>query len=198
MILAAWLWGAVSIIWAAKKDGKFRRLLGFIGGTCMGVGAIGFFGTALVSMVDWLPGSFEWPIGFTKGVVATSDHYFIVPHTPSGRVQVYDESWKFIRGWHVDARSGTFKLNLSDTNHIHVITARGNMHYVFDLEGNLLSADSYPSTGYSSFPSEGRAYAVPTPIWLWAFSRPFHSWLVALVGVVLIIARDKFPRREVH
>ena len=48
--------------------------------------------------------------GFAKGVVSTEDHYFVVPHTPSGRVQIYDSNWKFLWGWNVEAGAGTFKL----------------------------------------------------------------------------------------
>ena len=193
-ILAVWLWFAAREIYGAIKTRNAKGLLGLVAGTFLAIGAIGFFGAALASMTDWLPNSFEWPIGEAKGAVTTDDHYHVVPHTPAGRIQVYNNKWIFIRGWHVDASSGTFKLYISETNRINVITARRQMHYVYNIDGKLLSAVNYPVTGYSSFPNTGEICRVPTPIWLWVFTGPFYSWLVAIAGFGLLFAKNKiFP-----
>ena len=34
--------------------------------------------------MNWLPTSFEWPVGYTGGVVSTAEGLHVVPHTPSG------------------------------------------------------------------------------------------------------------------
>ena len=101
-------------------------------------------------------------MGYASGVVSTKDHFFVVPHTPSGRVQVYDRNWKFVRGWHVDAGGGTFKLSASQADRVEAITARGQWHYVFDLSGKLLSKENYTPRSYSSFSNEGGSHLVPT------------------------------------
>jgi len=199
-ILAVWLFLAVSEVRSAMKQHSWSRAITFFGAAFIAIGAIGFFGSALAAMgaFNWLPSSFEWPVGHAHGVVSTKDHYFVVPHTPSGRVQLYDNNWKFLQGWNVDAGAGTFKLFITDTNHIHVVTARGQKHYAYDLDGHLLASATYPAsgTGYSSFPSEGESYLVPTPVWLWVFSSPFFSWLAAAAGFGLFIARDKMQKRR--
>ena len=93
-----------------KKNKKYTFLFSI---SCLfiAVGAMGFLGSMLsaVGGLNWLPDSFEWPAGYVDGVVYTNNGIYIVPLTPSGRVQLYDAEWKFIRGWHVDAGGGTFK-----------------------------------------------------------------------------------------
>jgi hypothetical protein len=197
-ILSVWILTAVQQLFSAKKETGGKRWLVCVASILMAVGAIGFFGAALSSTggLNWLPSSFEWPVGRANGVVSVNG-YFVVPHTPSGRVQIYDNHWKFIRGWHVDAGGGTFKLKTSDQDHIDVITARGQWHYIFDLSGKLLSKEQYsPASTYSSFRSEGQSYVVPTFPWLWVFSNPFYSWLSGILGIALFIAKDKISGRK--
>jgi hypothetical protein len=195
LVLTVWIFVAVKEFRSATKDRGWQRCIRWIAATCMAVGASGFFGTALVAIgaLKQLPNSFEWPIGYATGVVTTRDNYFVVPHTPSGRVQIYDSNWRFLRGWRVEAGAGTFKLHITDTNRIHIVTARTRMHYTYDLQGELLSSEIYPATGsgYSSFPTGGRPYLVPTAAWLWVFTSPFYSWLTAAIGLGLFILNEK-------
>ena len=144
-----------------------------------------------------MPGSGELPVGFVNGVVSTKDGYFVVPHTPFGRVQIYDRDWKFVRGWNVDASAGTFSLFVTDTNRIHVVTARRQKHFEFDLNGKLLTETTYAETGtnYSSFKMGGDAYVVPTPWFLWVFSSPLFSWSSAALGLGLFAVKDKVIAR---
>ena len=196
LILAVWLFTAARQFFAALKERDWMGFMGVLAATFITIGALGFFGSALAAMgaLNWLPKSFEWPVGFSKGVVSTMDHAFAVPHTPTGRIQIYDGDWKFVRGWNVDAGGGTFKLYVTDSNRIHVITARKQMHYAYDLEGRLISSERYSAKGesYSSFPQEGRGYSVPTPALLWVFSNPLYSWMAGAIGIALFVAKKKF------
>ena len=72
------------------------------------IGVTGFLGAGFSSAggLNWLPSSFEWPVGSVDGVVTTKDGLHVVPHTPSGRIQIYDSGWHFTRGWRVDAGGG--------------------------------------------------------------------------------------------
>jgi len=163
----------------------------------MVVGAAGFFGSGLSSAggLNWLP-TFEWPMGYTTGVVSTADGLHIVPHTPSGRIQVYDANWTFVTGWHVDANGGTFKLLAPAEGRIEVITARGRWHYVFAMNGTLISKNCYDPRSYDSFPSEGESMVVPTAPWLWTFSHPGISWAVLAIGVVMLLIMQKAGKRK--
>ncbi len=193
VLLAAWVVGGGSMVLSAFKTRGWPRVAKILGGFLMMVGATGFFGAALASMgaFNWLPPSFEWPVGKATGVVSTEDHYYIVPHDPVSRIQVYDQNWKFVRGWSVSAGGGSLHVYITDTNHIHLL-ARRNKHLVYDLNGRLLSEGFSDNHGdaYSSLPP-GRTYMVPTPIFLWVFSGPFASWLTAGAGVLLLVAADK-------
>jgi hypothetical protein len=195
-MLAVWIFLGVSQIRVAIKDRGARRWLTVLAAALIMIGALGFFGTALSALgaLSWLPASFEWPIGLASGVVTTGDRYYVVPHTSSGRVQVYDRDWKFLRGWSlVSGGTGGFKLYVTDTNHVHVVTLRGRMHYTYDLRGKLLTSENYADIGitYASFPDDGVSCDVPTPIWLWFFSSPLFSWFAAMAGMCLLAFKEK-------
>jgi len=198
LVLGVWLFlGVLSLCWIKTETGGKRWLTG-LAGIFVIVGALGFFGSFISASggLNWLPPSFEWPVGRATGVVSTKDHFFVVPHTPSGRVQVYDRNWKFVRGWHVDAGGGTFQLKTSETGQVEVITSRGEWHYIFDLSGKLLSKQHYSPVSYAALEKEGQSHLVPTAPWLWVFSSPFYSWLSAIAGLGLFIAVGKLSRKK--
>ena len=198
LILGVWLFAALTNFLSARKEAGPRRFLLLVAPFFLALGAIGFFGSALSATggLNWLPKSFEWPIGSADGILETTDHFFVVPHSPSGRVQIYDSRWKFVRGWHVEAGGGTFRLFLSELNRINVVTSRGQWHYVYTLEGALLSAKHYPLGSYDSFPEQGISHTVPTPLWLWTFTSPLYSWLAAMFGMLLLFLNDKIAPKS--
>lgn len=152
------------------------------------IGSAGCFAHALscAGAFNWLPPSFEWPIGYASGILTMPDGTHVVPHEPSGRVQIYDRDWHFLRGWRVEAYGGVFKLLPAADGNIEVLTARGDHRYRFRPNGELIASDVYPPEDYSSFPDRGTSAFVPTPIWLWVFSDPFYSWCAAVVGGILL------------
>jgi|SRR5579872_5518960 len=172
-----------------------KRLVLFVASGLLVIGSVGFFGSGVSAFggLNWLPDSFEWPAGYVTGVITTGNGLFVVPHTPSGRVQVYDSDWKFIRGWHVDAGGGTFKLKPSGADQIEVFTPRGQSHYVFNDHGKLIFTGKYSPESYSAVQGEGRAVVVPTRPWLWVFAHPGISWIVLIVGGVIMIFVDRKP-----
>lgn len=197
-ILGVWLFAAAQHLFSARKVSGRDRLISVLASLFLAVGALGFFGSALSSMggLNWLPHSFEWPVGSVRGVVETRNHVFVVPHTPSGRIQLYDRNWKFIRGWHVDAGGGTFDVFISEPDSINVVTARGRRHYIYSLDGVLLSTERYPDDLYYSLSRAGTSHLVPTAPWLWTFTSPFYSWLVAMLGMVMLIIKQKTSTRN--
>jgi len=164
-----------------RRGGSKKLVLGVMGFFIL-IGAGGFFGAALSAMgMLKLPTSFEWPAGYVSGVVQMPDGRYVVPLVPSGRVQVYDSQWHFIRGWHVDAEGGDFKVECSPSGMIEVVTARGQHRYTFTNDGNLISTVTL-SEPYYSLPKTQKSVKVPTSPLLWVFSSPFLSMGLAVVG----------------
>lgn len=151
------------------------------------IGAGGFFAAALSAVgILKLPTSREWPAGYVSGVVTAPDGKYIVPLVPSGRVQLYDSQWRFIRGWNVDAGGGDFKVQYSRDGVIEVFTARGEHHYSFTEDGHLIASTTIlPEEDlFLKDSPKGQSVVVPTPPLLWVFSSPFLSWGVMVIGFV--------------
>jgi hypothetical protein len=187
----------IPILFGARKERGSLRVIMALGAMFLGIGAVGFFGSALASLggLKRLGADFEWPIGFASGVITTKDSIHIVPHTPSGRIQLYDLNWKFLRGWQVDASGGTFKLVGAASNQVEVVTARGRWHYEFDLNGHVLSKSTYAPASYSDFPESQEAHWLPLAPWLWVFSHPFLSWTSFIIGIVLVGTHDRLKKK---
>jgi len=193
VIGATFLVFAVTASFTQRTVPLWRRLLAPIASALLILGAGGFFASAISATggLNSLPPSFEWPVGRATGIVSLPDGTHIVPHTPSGRIQVYDRDWRFLRGWHVDAGGGTFKVNRIDPDRIEVVTARGQQRYVYTLDGNLLTTETYAPRSYSSFPESAESHVVPTKPWLWSFSHPFLSWGVGMLGMAVLVVVSK-------
>src|SRR6202035_4206271 len=116
--------------------------------------------------------------GYVRGVVTTADGKYIVPLMPSGRLQIYDSQWHFIRGRNVGTSGGNFKVQCSANGVIEVFTATGEHHYSFAQDVHLIGSESLPEP-FSLLPDEGQSVVVPTSPLLWIFSSPFLSWGVA-------------------
>jgi hypothetical protein len=198
LIGGAFLVNAALIPFSSEGGKGWRRWLITTASCLLAVGATGFFGTALSAIggLNWLPSSFEWQAGYTAGVVSTPEGVHVVPHTASGRIQVYDANWSYLTGWHVDAGGGTFKLLAPSADRVDVITARGRWHYVFTIDGHLISKNSNERKSYDSFPDEGESVVVPTPFWLWVFSHPGISWGVAVTGMIILLIMQRPGKRK--
>lgn len=194
MIIAACVWAPFS---SSRLQGWTRAGLSAGSGLAV-IGAVGLFGGALSTAggLNWLPSSIEWPAGYVQGVVSTQNGLYIVPLTHCGRIQVYDADWKFVRGWSVDARGGTFKLRSAGPDRIEVFVVRGQWRYVFDEHGELISNGTYAPESYSSFDCAGQSVVVPTSAWLWVFTHPAISWSALFVGLVVIGAVGKMSAKK--
>jgi hypothetical protein len=183
-----WLFLAVhGKSWAFRVDDSSRWLVPLMFSLFI-VGLAGILASVLSAIGPLrLSHSREWPAGYVRGVITTGDGKHVVPLWPSGRVQLYDSQWHFIRGWNVDAWGGVFKVQCSSDGMIEVLTARGDRLYRFTDEGQLVSSEPL-ARPISLWITNGRSVMVPTPIALWVFSSPILSGAVALIGFVGINA----------
>ncbi|HSY31439.1 MAG TPA: hypothetical protein VLA42_05580 [Verrucomicrobiae bacterium] len=158
----------------------------------------GFFAAALAAEgILKLPNSFEWPAGYVEGVKTLPDGKSVVPLEPSGRLQIYDPNWRFLRGWHVDAHAGRFRVECPSSGLIEVYTGRGNHHYTYKENGQMVSSMTY-SEGFSWPPEEGSYIVVPTTPIGWVFSSPFISWSAGVLGFIGLALVKKFTNRTAN
>jgi hypothetical protein len=179
-----WLFGAIGGLIKEDQRERRSRWIVWVAGFLIVSGALGFFGSALAANGVWkLTSSIEWPAGYVGGVVQSPDGTYVVPLVPSGRIQLYDSHWKFLRGWQVDAEGGRFKAVTSVPPLIDVYAARGRIHYTYTFAGELKSSSEY-SDPFDSVPN-GRSMIVPTSPWMWAFSSPLSCMVTVVLGSVL-------------
>jgi hypothetical protein len=184
LFAAAWLFAAARGMVKEFKAAGRAKWITFIMYLLILIGGGGFFAAGLSATgIIKLPTSYEWPAGYVRGVVTAVDGNHIVPLVPSGRLQIYDSQWHFIRGWNVDASGGDFKAQCSSDGVIEIFTARGGRHYSFTEDGHLISSETFAEP-FSSLPIESQSVVVPTSPLLWIFSSPFLSWAVVAAGLL--------------
>jgi hypothetical protein len=171
-----------------------KRFLAVLGYSLVAFGALGFFGLMFSSLggLRWLSADLDWPVGFVRGTLTLPDGTHVVPVELAGtKIQVYTPDWRFLRAWYVPAGGrGQFHLQLAQTNRIEVITRRNAMQYLYDVDGSLISAQSYAPKRFADFARSAESSRVPTPWWLWMFISPMRPWIIfALGGVLVFFAR---------
>jgi hypothetical protein len=161
------------------------------------VGCVGFFaiGGAAAGILK-ISNSFEWPVGLVTGVATTPNGNRVVPLGSLGRLQLYDAKWKFLRGWHIVALTGDFKVECPPTGTIKVYTAKGQHLYTFTEQGELVGSTMYDGD-FESVPASDSYVAVPTSLVGWLFSREFICLGVSFLGFLgLGIVEKQFARNR--
>lgn len=197
LIAAVWIAAPVSITWSLRKASGSVRLLGFVGGLLMAIGATGFFGSALAATggLNGLSSTFQWPVGYASGVVTTASGFRVVPLNACGRIQVYDAQLHFVRGWWTDTQGKDFKLDVVNGDQIKVYANRNRL-LIYDLQGQLLNQSTYGGVDAFNAVPAGESMLIPTFWPLWVFSNPFYSWALAAAGLISVIIAQKRARKE--
>lgn len=182
VVLWVGVFGSMFVI-SLRQRGR-ERVVGAIGSGLILVGFVSFLAP---HWAKWVPSSIEWPIGWAGEVVTFPSGMRAVSHDSSNRVQIYDANWKFLRGWHVEANGGVFVRTAALPNEtLEIVTARTNMRYVFDLQGNVLeqlSARRTPSTGVQHVTL---GEFVPTWPWLITLTHPFVAFFALILGFLVM------------
>jgi hypothetical protein len=193
VLIAGWIFLSVFGSFGAKGFSGWKLGPSLLARALLILGAVGFFGNGLSAAggLNWLPPSFEWPAGYSRGVLTTPAGVHVVPLQPSGRVQIYDAGWKFLRGWHIEGSGKPLDLTPAGGETFHVFTAGSHWDFVFDTQGRMISKEKYGATSGPNFRNDGEAMFVPTRLWLWVFSSPFLSFftMMAGMGLIMLIAR---------
>ena len=165
---------------------NYKKLLQVVCLVISTSGLICFLVSILVGESHFLPDSFEWPVGYADNIISIQSGLHIVPHIPSGRIQIYSSDWKFIRGWSAHASGRDFKVMPFDEGkqQIAIVTARGDKKYYFDIDGKFLSRESVLPFSYNLFPKSGTSHWIGTSIWLLPLAQSYIAWCISMTGVV--------------
>jgi hypothetical protein len=188
------IWTARGVVREIRSQNRFKWAAALMW-LLVGIGGCGFFAFGLCAQgIIKVPSSFEWPAGYVGGVVTTGDGKYIVPVVPAARVQIYDSQRKFIRGWNVKTGGADFKVESAPDGLVEVFVARGDLHYSFTQDGRWMYSGGM-SEPFSWLP-KGQSFWVPTCPWLWAFTSPFLSWLLAAAGIAGVVTIERLRRRK--
>jgi len=123
----------------------------------------------------------NYPIKVGRGFT-TPEGEKVVLAEYADRIQVYDSNWNFLRGWHFDSAGGIETIAYENET-INIFTARGDNHYTYDVQGNLLDY----SVVLGKLPPNQNVIDmhVPGPLWKWLFLHPVIGWLIIVLGMVI-------------
>jgi hypothetical protein len=171
------------------------RIIRIIAGLFIIYGFIAFTGWGM-TILDSIP-SFspvEWPLGTVSGVVRDSSGRYAASNTAYSRVQVYDQYKKFITGWSVDDGGGNFHLMMNKNDQVEVFCVRNDRHYVYNLDGTLVSQSDYSPNDYPNLEANTSTEYFPTPLYLLPFSSPVFGWLIGVIGAIVLALLYKFQK----
>lgn len=98
-----------------------------------------WFAPSLIRNTNFIQSNTELPLAHLRGIVADQQDNVYLGIQFYERIQLYDSTGTFQKGWFINANGGRFRLRINDLNQLEVATARTNLHYIFDQNGNLLA-----------------------------------------------------------
>ena len=175
---------AVLVVWSLRSLPREKWLYRLLHLACVSLCLLGTVGFFAPSFVEYMPSTFEWPVGATKEAIQGPGKNIAVLALSGARIQVYDANLRFLRGWRVVSHGGLAKLHLSETGKIEVFTARGDHHYLYDFKGELLEEKVYSGVAYRSLPSGPyREVSIPVTPVAYPLTTVWLSWLVYALGI---------------
>jgi hypothetical protein len=139
--------------------------------------------------------STEWPVGPVDHVAQDANGTLIVPLVPQGRVQIYDRSGRFVRGWFVQAAGGDFRITPTTDGHIAVHSARGHSRLVYSYEGVLVSRTPEDADAFGRLEPRGELQmTIPFNWLLWPLLGPAWAWITGALGLAAVGLVGKRPR----
>jgi hypothetical protein len=200
---AFWIGGAIS--WYPGRSHPIAK-------TLLVVGAVGFFGNAILSFTlastkNGYLGGIEFPATFTTITIQASDGRFYSATQTTQRIQRYDTQRRFERGWFVNSGSGLMTIGMTDEGNVVLAYARKRQIEIFSPDGVPLGAsgplphDNKTTASFYDRPLhprtsglEGVALATPaqvpnkgvtpTTFILFPLENTVLSWLIMMIGMI--------------
>ena len=176
-----------------NKFTSLRGLLNLIAVLMLLSGFVGSFGLSMAS--NWIPSTFELPVGNSRNVIVTNNNNYIVPLSDSGKIQVYNNNKELIKAWYVDTNGSPFKLLPVGDNIFKVVAVGigGEFFLYYDITGKQLSSEE----AYSISKNQDRARIedtvyFPTPFYLLPYTGFVRSFIIAVLGIILLTINGAF------
>jgi hypothetical protein len=148
---------------------------------CYGLFAFFVQAAAAAGGLSFLPSSLEFPVWRPERAVRDAAGRTIVG-LPSGRIQVYDASGRFERGWFVPALGGDFVIAPPLDGRITVLTQRNVLRLVYDERGTLLSQQPRERGAIVRGPSAELPSGIAAPVAAWPLASPALALGLAFAG----------------
>lgn len=126
-----------SVNWASNDGRRYLKIVAYI---LLIIGGIGWLGGFLLSLgrIGPISSFTELPLGDLSGVAVDSAGRIYCQLGFYSRIQQYDATGKFIKGWSVNAAGGAFKIRVNPQDELEAVTARTNMFYRFAPTGEVI------------------------------------------------------------
>lgn len=129
---------------AIKRKSLLRAIVAIITVVGLFMAALGLFSTVLGSLTaeGFHPGvqsSSELPLGRLGGITGDAAGNLFCGLQSYNRVQVYDDSGQFQRGWFIQSYGGEFRIRTNGDDHIEVACTRGRKIFTYNAEGETIS-----------------------------------------------------------
>jgi hypothetical protein len=124
---------------AAKVSDGIIGTAALLGILCMIAGPVVAFAGRHLPL-----GSIEFPLVDVQAVDADAHGNVVLSDGYYGRIQLYDSSGRFTRGWPADAGGGGFTTSFLDSGHVASFASRRRSTLVYTLEGDPVSEDARP------------------------------------------------------
>lgn len=194
MSLSAWFIDAFGLLVVAVVVHGIARGLpppGYIRWAYSAFGVVAFYGwfaffvqaAAATGGLSFLPPSLEFPVWRPDRAVRDAAGRTIVG-LPAGRIQVYDASGRFERGWFVPASGGDFVIAPPVDGRITVLTQRNVLRLVYDERGTLLSREARKGGAIVRGASAELPSGIAAPIVAWPLASPILAWCVGFAGML--------------
>lgn len=196
---------SLSIIFAKNGFGFWANLRR-LGGLLLLLGSSGFIVPIIIKVSGVnLPSNLEWPIAYSHSVLEHTCGLHILPHKPTGRIQIYDRSFRFIKAVRHEHRGEILNITAASDCSFHVLSyikSGEGKKTQYDIKGEVLAtelADRIPPRqwGRSIDRKHLKSGVVPTPFYLWSFSHPAISWIYIILSFGIIRLTDLIVKNAI-
>lgn len=164
------------------------------------VGIAAFFAPIATGAGQLIPSSVEWPIGRSVDAVELASGHYAVAHDPTGRIQIYDQELRFVRGWHVEIAGGAMELSIppGQADVLQVYGHRTKQRSFYTVDGELVSQEASEREPVFVDETRQRTIKLAQRWWQWPLTSPIYGGSLMLLGTLGQNAIGVTNRLEMH